>query len=320
MINHNLNTPYNDLRPELILNAIESLGFQSTGSLFALNSYENRVYQIGIENAEPLIAKFYRPNRWTNEAILEEHQFALELASHEIPVVAPISANQSTLHLYENYRFALFPRQSGRALDLDNIEHLEWMGRFLGRIHAVSVCRSFQHRSYLNTENMGYPSYHFLLQNFIPEYLKPKFSETLELLLPKIEAEFQKIPHLANIRLHGDFHPGNILWKETGPHIVDLDDCMMGPAIQDIWMMLSGDELKMKVQMERILSGYQEFHDFNFAEIQLIEPLRSLRMLHYAAWLAKRWDDPTFPIHFPFFNTEHYWQELLHNLNLDFQL
>lgn len=315
MLHQNSNTPYSHLTPELILAAIENLGFQCNGSLLSLNSYENRVYQIGIEDSAPLVAKFYRPQRWSNDAILEEHQFALELVDLEIPVVAPLSLNQNTLHLYQDYRFALFQRKGGRALDLSNLDHLGSIGRFLGRLHAVSACRTFQHRTKLDTESMGYKPYHFLLaSNFIPEYSKTKFCTIIELLLSTIDNKFQQLTSLNTIRLHGDFHPGNILWREEGIQIVDLDDCIMGPAVQDIWMMLSGNELTMKVQLERILDGYLEFHDFNFSEIQLIESLRSLRIIHYAAWLAKRWNDPAFPIHFPFFNTEYYWQELLQSL------
>lgn len=315
MSDQNIHTPYSHLTPELILAAVENVGFQCSGSLLSLNSYENRVYQVGIADSAPVIAKFYRPHRWNNEAILEEHQFALELLELEIPVVAPISSNQNTLHHYQEYRFALFPRKGGRALDLSDLDHLESIGRFLGRLHAVSACRAFQHRTRLDTKSMGYKPYHFLLQsNFIPEYLKTKFCGTIESLLSAIDNKFQQLTSLNNIRLHGDFHPGNILWKEEGIQIVDLDDCIMGPAIQDIWMMLSGDELTMKVQLERILEGYQEFHDFNFSEISLIESLRTLRMIHYAAWLAKRWDDPAFPMYFPFFNTANYWQELLQSL------
>lgn len=315
MSSKNIQTPYNNLVPDLILAAVESAGLKCTGTLFSLNSYENRVYQIGIEDSDPIIAKFYRPHRWTDGAILEEHQFAYELADLEIPVVAPLNLNQNTLHHYQDYRFALFPRLGGRALDLNNLDHLEWIGRFLGRLHAVGVCRTFQYRTRLNTENFGYSSYYFLLNShFVPEYLKLKFSNIVESLLATIENKFQQLNSLDYIRLHGDCHPGNVLWKESGPHIVDLDDCMMGPAIQDIWMMLSGDEVKMQVQLDRILNGYYDFHDFNPAEIGLIEPLRALRILHYAAWLAKRWNDPAFPIHFPFFNTDYYWQELLLNL------
>lgn len=308
-------TPYSDLTPELILAAIESAGVQCTGSLIALNSYENRVYQIGVEDSLPIIAKFYRPARWSNEALLEEHQFAQELLDLEIPVVAPLNLNQNTLHHYQDYRFALFPRQGGRALELGNLDQLEWMGRFIGRMHAVSNSRVFQHRLQLTPETLGYQSYRFLIDNhFIPEYLTTKFCQIVEELLALIEKSFQKVKAAPSIRLHGDCHPGNVLWNDNGPQIVDLDDCMMGPAIQDIWMMLSGNEAEMRAQLDHFLDGYYQFFDFNPIEIRLIEPLRALRMLHYAAWLAKRWDDPAFPIHFPLFNTQNYWENLLYSL------
>ena len=315
-LNQNKNTPYANLSPDLILDAIESIGFQCSGSLLGLNSYENRVYQVGIEDSLPLIAKFYRPHRWSNEAILEEHQFAKELIELEIPVVAPLITNDHSLHLYQEFRFALFPRKGGRALELDNLDQLEWMGRFIGRLHAVSACRPFEHRSRLDIQTRGYDSYHFLIENkFIPGYLEPKFCQTIETLLKMIEDKFQQAGAINYIRLHGDCHPGNVLWNDTGPHIVDLDDCLMGPAIQDIWMMLSGNEEQVSVQLNRILDGYYEFHDFNPREIHLIESLRTLRMLQYAAWLAKRWEDPAFPLSFPWFNTAFYWQDLLQNLD-----
>ncbi len=313
-------TPYCNLTPELILAAIESIGFHCTGSMLALNSFENRVYQIGIVEQPPIIAKFYRPHRWSNEAILEEHQFAKELTELEIPVVSPLSINQNTLHHYQEYRFALFPREGGRALELGNLAHLERMGRFIGRLHALSSCRKFQHRPRLDSETFGHNSYHYLIKtHFVPEYLKQNFSTTVELLLATIEQHFQKMGPISYIRLHGDCHPGNVLWNDCGPHIVDLDDCIMGPAIQDIWMMLSGDEQQMGIQLDQILSGYCEFRDFDPKEIRLIESLRSLRMLHYAAWLAKRWDDPAFPMHFSFFNTPNYWQDLLQNLQQQYR-
>lgn len=310
----NTNTPYSNLSPEVILEAIESTGFQCTGSLLALNSYENRVYQIGVEELGYIVAKFYRPHRWTNEAILEEHQFAKELVELEIPVIAPLIANHKTLHEYQEFRFAMFPRQGGRAFELNNFEQLAWMGRFIGRFHAVSACRIFQHRSRLEVANQGYDSYRFLIENdFIPGFLKLPFCQTVEELLEKIENNFQQVAPL-NIRLHGDCHPGNILWNDQGPQIVDLDDCLMGPAIQDIWMLLSGDEEQVRAQLDEILYGYREFYDFNPREICLIESLRALRILHYSAWLARRWEDPAFPLSFPFFNTSQYWQELLINL------
>lgn len=310
------NTPYTNLDPTLILDAIESIGFICTGSLMALNSYENRVYQVGIEEQAPLIAKFYRPLRWSDSAIIEEHQFAAELVAHDIPVIAPLTINNHTLHDYQGFRFALFPRKGGRSLELDNLEHLEWMGRLIGRIHAVGACQPFQHRLRLDVQSYGYGPYQFLLENnFIPAELKHNFCYTVDHLLKAIEDMFNEVESLNTIRLHGDCHAGNVLWSEQGPHIVDLDDCLMGPAVQDIWMLLSGNEHHVKVQLDRILSGYFEFHDFDMRELRLVEALRSLRMIHYAGWLAKRWEDPAFPLNFPWFNTPRYWQDQLQNLN-----
>ena len=318
----NNNTPYANLDPNLILDAIESVGVVCTGSLLALNSYENRVYQVGIEDSEPLIAKFYRPQRWSNETILEEHQFALELVEHEIPVVAPWAREtKETLHHYQDFRFALFPRRGGWALELDRLEQLAWMGRFIGRLHAVSACRPFKHRPKLDVQTHGYNAYHFLIKHdFIPSYLKENYCNTVETALKKIEQRFQEAGRIDYIRLHGDMHPGNVLWNNIGPHIVDLDDCVMGPAIQDIWMLLSGDDLEVSLQLEHILQGYREFHDFNSRELHLIEALRMLRMLQYSAWLASRWEDPAFPRSFPWFNTPHYWQEQLQNIHEQNQL
>lgn len=313
--------PYANLDPNLILNAIEQVGFPCSGSLFALNSYENRVYQVGIENSLPLIAKFYRPNRWTDSAILEEHQFAQELLTLDIPVVAPLATNMQTLHHFENFRFTLFPRRGGHALELDNLEQLEWMGRFLGRLHAVGACKPFLHRLRLDTQTYGYQPYHFLINNyFIPKEIESDYRETVEALLTQIHSCFNSIENMNYIRLHGDCHAGNILWNDTGPHIVDLDDCLMGPAVQDIWMLLSGDLMQKEIELEYILRGYFAFHDFNPNELRLIEPLRTLRMLHYSAWLAKRWEDPAFPISFPWFNTLQYWREQLRDLKIQQQV
>lgn len=313
----NSNTPYENLNPDSILNAVESVGLICDGTLQILNSYENRVYQIGIENGAPLVAKFYRPNRWTNESILEEHHFALELAEYEIPVVAPwASSSNETLHHYQEFRFALFPRWGGRALELDSLEQLEWMGRFIGRLHAVSACRTFQHRPKLTVKTYGFDAYRFLIDHdFIPDYLRDNFCKIAQALLEKIELRFQLLDPTHYIRLHGDIHAGNVLWNDTGPHIVDLDDCMMGPAIQDIWMLLSGDESQIQIELEYILRGYREFHDFNIQELQLTEALRTLRMLYYSAWIARRWEDPAFTENFVWFNTPRYWQEQLQNLS-----
>jgi Ser/Thr protein kinase RdoA (MazF antagonist) len=316
-LNIDKKTPYANLDPHLILDAVEEAGFACSGGLFALNSFENRVYQIGIEDSTPVIAKFYRPERWTDDAILEEHQFALELHELEIPVVAPlISTAGKTLHHHKGYGFALFPRQGGRALELDNLEHLEWMGRFIGRLHAVSACKPFQHRIELNVKTYGENAYRFLLENnFFPASLKAEFCEIIEALLEKVRLRFQSAGIVDSIRLHGDCHVGNVLWNDVGPRIVDLDDCLMGPAVQDIWMLVSGNTpAQVNIQLDAILEGYQDFHDFNFSELRLIEALRTLRMIHYCGWLAKRWDDPAFPLNFPWFNTFPYWQELLEDL------
>lgn len=310
-------TPYANLTPILILDAIESIGYRCSGSLLALNSYENRVYQIGIEDEAPLIAKFYRPQRWSDEAILEEHAFLAELAQAEIPIVAPLAReNGETLHHYDGYRFALFPRQSGRALELENVEQLEWIGRFLGRLHALGATQTFQHRMQLTTESYGYEPYRFLIENnFIPIELKQQYIDTVEPLLKKIEDCFLQAGDVKYIRIHGDCHAGNVLWNDTGPCIVDLDDCMMGPAVQDMWMLLSGNtQIESKWQLNHILDGYNEFFDFNWREIKLINALRALRMIMYAGWLAKRWEDPAFPLSFPWFNTMRYWQEQLQSL------
>lgn len=313
---HNIEkTPYANLDPHLILDAVESVGYICSGTFHPLNSYENRVYQIGIENALPVIAKFYRPQRWTDESILEEHQFAFELVQHEIPVVAPLTINGQSLHYFKNYRFALFRRWGGRALELDNLDQLEWMGRFIGRLHAVGASKPFSHRLQLSVQTYGYDSFHFLKNNhFIPDYLMINYCKTVETLLAKIDNIFQAHADIKQLRIHGDLHAGNVLWDGNGPHIVDLDDCMTGPAIQDIWMLLSGDKSQIEMQLKRILDGYCEFHDFDFRELQLIEALRSLRMLNHSAWLAKRWDDPAFPLNFPWFNTPRYWQEQVQHL------
>jgi Ser/Thr protein kinase RdoA (MazF antagonist) len=313
----NSNTPYSQLDPNLIIDALESIGYRCTGSLLALNSYENRVYQVGIEESTPLIVKFYRPYRWSNQAILEEHQFALELVRHDITVVAPLVLNlNQSLHEYQGFRFAVFPRQGGRTIELDNLAHLAWMGRFIGRLHAIGACTPFRHRLKLDVQTYGYQPYEYLTQHdFIPTELKQHYDQIIKAVLQRIEQHFQQIGNLNYLRLHGDCHVGNVLWSDMGPRIVDLDDCLMGPAVQDIWMLISGNtQEEVSVQLNAILQGYREFHDFNLAELQLIEALRSLRMIHYSAWLAKRWEDPTFPLNFPWFNTPRYWQEQLQSL------
>lgn len=308
--------PYDNLTPDVILDAIESIGFSVSGAQFPLNSYENRVYQIGLNEGEDIIAKFYRPQRWSDEIILEEHQFSKELADADIPVIAPIIIDNKSLFSYEGYRFAIFPKRGGRSPELDNEEHLEWLGRFMGRLHAVGRTARFQYRPSLTVKRLGYDSYEYLTtNNFIPDYLQHNYCLVVEEILEKVSNRFEAcLP--TNIRIHGDCHPGNILWTPDGPHFVDLDDTVMGPAIQDLWMLLSGDSTQMEKQFQTIMEGYSMFSNFDVAELSLIEPLRALRQLNYSAWLARRWNDPAFPLHFPWFNSPRYWEDHINDLRL----
>lgn len=314
-MNDNLSHPYEALTPDLILNALESLGFLSDGRLLGLNSYENRVYQVGIEGERPMVMKFYRPDRWSDEAILEEHAFSHELATAELPVVAPLlDANGFSLHEYEGFRFSVTPSCGGRWQDL-NEERLAWMGRFIARIHAIGSATPFKYRHSLTIEGYGIQSYRYILeQGFIPLELETSYQKLLEHLIVRIVDLFEGVGQLQEIRLHGDCHLGNVLWTDDGPHFVDFDDCCTGPAIQDLWMLLSGDREQMTSQLSILLDAYSEFHDFNPTELQLIEALRTLRMIHYSAWLARRWDDPAFPRNFPWFNTQKYWEEQILSL------
>ena len=303
--------PYQNLTPDLILDAVESCGYRCDGRQLALNSFENRVYQVWCEDGQALIAKFYRPQRWSDEAILEEHGFALELAAREIPVVAPLATpDGTTLHEHRGYRFALFPRRPGRAPELEQADSLVWLGRFLGRIHAVGAITPFRHRPRLDVESFGVEPARFVVgQKFVPPDLAPSYEAIVRDSLARIAGCYQRAGGVRDIRLHGDCHAGNILWTEQGPHFVDLDDCRSGPAVQDLWMLLSGNRAAMRAQLARVIGGYREFHDFNPAELALIEALRTLRMIHYAGWLARRWHDPAFPASFPWFNTQRYWQD-----------
>jgi Ser/Thr protein kinase RdoA (MazF antagonist) len=303
--------PYERLTPDLILTALEQQGFRCDGRLLALNSYENRVYQIGIEDETPVIAKFYRPQRWTRESILEEHAFALELAEHEIPVVAPlVDSKATTLHQHDGYLFAVYPRCGGRWPDLDTAQQRLQMGRFLGRMHAVGATRRFEHRTRLDIKTLGNEPREYLLeQNVLPDYLIESYATLTSDLLQQIHNLFDAAGPVAQIRLHGDCHPGNILWTDSGPHFVDLDDSRTGPAIQDLWMLLSGEQEEMRSQLEDLLEGYQTFYDFDRGSAILIEPLRTLRIMHYAAWIARRWHDPAFPQAFPWFDSPRYWEE-----------
>ena len=303
--------PYSALTPDRILDALESVGYRSDGRLLALNSYENRVYQIGIEDGPPIVAKFYRPGRWTDAAILEEHAFMRELAEREIPVVAPLAlAGGSTLHEFDGFRFAVYPKRGGRAPEFEDRATLEWMGRFIGRIHAVGAIEPFRARPTLDIVSFGdEPRDYLLSQGFIPPDLAEAWRSVVEHALAGARRCFERAGSIRDLRLHGDCHAGNVLWTDDGPHFVDFDDSRMGPAVQDLWMLLSGDHASMTRQMADILSGYESFFDFDPRELQLIEALRTLRLIHYSAWLARRWDDPAFPAAFPWFNTQRYWQD-----------
>ncbi|MAT65210.1 MAG: serine/threonine protein kinase, partial [Gammaproteobacteria bacterium] len=258
-----------------------------------------------------LVAKFYRPQRWSDAAIREEHAFCQELVDAEIPVVAPLADDTGeTLFTFAGFRYALYPRRGGRWPDLDNPDNLEWLGRYLARVHNVGQTRPFAHRPRLDAQSFGVESYRFILEGgFIPPHLDVAYRSLVEDLLQQIDAAYAAAGSIETLRLHGDFHPGNILWTEAGPHFVDLDDCRTGPAVQDIWMLLSGERSEMALALSELIEGYELFRDFNRRELALIEPLRTLRMIHYAAWLARRWDDPAFHQAFPWFNTDRYWEE-----------
>lgn len=302
---------YAALDPDAVLNAVESLGLRCDARLLALNSYENRVYQIGIEDGPPVVAKFYRPQRWSDEAIREEHRFTQALAKAELPVVTPLSDERGeTLHRYQRFRFSVYPRCGGYWPELDSEAKYHRIGRLLGRMHLLGSARSFEHRPTLTVDEFGTASGAYLLANgFIPADLETAYRSLLDDLLQRIHAGFERAGQPRLIRLHGDFHRGNILWSDDAIHIVDFDDCRMGPTVQDLWMLLEGDRDSMTLQLAWLLEGYETFRPFDARELHLIEPLRTLRMLHYSAWLARRWDDPAFPHHFPWFNNHRYWEE-----------
>ncbi|WP_137939434.1 serine/threonine protein kinase [Chitinivorax sp. B] len=311
--------PYAELTPDVMLDAVDATGHLCDGRLLALNSYENRVYQVGQEDGPPLIAKFYRPGRWSDAAILEEHAFSQALAEAEIPVVAPLDIHGQTLLTHGAFRFALFPRRAGRTPELDDEATLQWIGRFLGRIHAIGACTDFAHRPTLDIAHFGLvPSQYLLEHDFIPPELRLAYSTLAEQLIEKLNARWALAGGVKAIRLHGDCHPGNLLWTDAGPHFVDFDDARMGPAIQDLWMLLSGDRTSQQYQLGTLLDEYSTFHDMDEQELWLIEPLRTLRIMHYASWLAQRWSDPAFPSAFPWFNSQRYWEE--HILTLREQL
>ena len=299
-----------DLQPEDIVATLEDLGFDCDGRFLALNSYENRVYQIGIEDERPVVAKFYRPGRWSDDSIQEEHEFSIALADQEIPVVPPIEIDGATLKHAGPYRLAVYPCRGGRAPDLDNYELQTQLGRLIARIHLEGETSSFRHRPRVDIESYGVESMDYLLDNeFIPEDNCDAYESVAELVLDGVEACFERAGNTQEIRLHGDFHPGNVLVDQDRLHIVDLDDCRHGPAVQDLWMFMSGDRAEQTPQLEALLEGYQSFRRFDPRELHLIEALRSLRIMHYAAWLARRWEDPAFKVAFPWFDSPRYWDD-----------
>ncbi|MGB2421332.1 MAG: serine/threonine protein kinase [Porticoccaceae bacterium] len=302
--------PFEALSPDLLIDAVESQGYASDGRFIALNSYENRVYQVGIEGQTPMIAKFYRPARWSDEQIAEEHKFCFQLQEQELPVVCPLvnSEGESVNH-YRGFRFALYPRKGGRAPELDNLDNLFILGRLLGRFHGIGAMQPFEHRPALDIDTFGWRSYRLISEQFMPAELSPAYDSLALDLLKTIEQILANYGPLHRVRVHGDCHSGNILCRDDNPHFVDFDDARMAPAVQDLWMLLSGDRQEQRPQMIELIEGYSEFYDFDYRELQLIEVLRTLRIMHHSAWIARRWSDPAFPRAFAWFNTPRYWSE-----------
>ncbi|WP_229459498.1 serine/threonine protein kinase [Massilia cavernae] len=302
--------PFSGLGPAVVLDALDSVGLRGDGRLIALNSYENRVYQVGMEEGPPVVAKFYRPQRWSDAAILEEHAFVEELAANEIPVVPALVQNGRSLHEFGGFRFAVFPRKGGRAPELGDPATLEWIGRFIGRIHAVGALKQFNERPALTPDTFGRQPRDFLLSNgWIPRELEAAYTSVIDQALAGVARCYERAGEHAVLRLHGDCHAGNVLWTDAGPHFVDFDDSRTGPAVQDLWMLLSGERGEMVRQFGDVLAGYEDFCEFDPRQLYLVEALRTLRLVHYSAWLASRWDDPAFPAAFPWFNTQRYWQD-----------
>ena len=311
--------PYERLGPDAVIAAVESLGYLSDARLLALNSYENRVYQVGIEDQLPVIVKFYRPERWSDEQILEEHSFSHELVDADISVVAPLKndAGQS-LHRFEGFRFALFERRGGHPPELDNFDNLLVLGRTLGRIHTVGRASAFASRPTMSCQKMVGDSREFLLENFIPQGLVAAYETLTADLYSAVKDIYGSVKEADVQRVHGDCHIGNILWRDDTAHFVDLDDCCTAPAVQDLWMFLSGSHHEQQLQLGELLEGYADFADFDPRQLRWIEPLRTMRLINYSAWVARRWADPAFPRSFTWFNTERYWSQ--HILELREQL
>jgi Ser/Thr protein kinase RdoA (MazF antagonist) len=297
--------PYARLSPDAVLAAVESAGVHTDGRLLALNSFENRVYQVGVEDAVPLVAKFYRAGRWSDAAIEEEHAFAHELADAELPVIAPLPIDGSTLLHFEHFRFALYRRQGGRAPELESADILQWMGRLIARMHGVGARSRFAARGTLDRATLiAAPSRSVLASPLLPPAVRDRYARTIGELDALIAARFAAVGPVAQLRLHGDCHPGNVLWTDAGPHFVDLDDARMGPAVQDLWMLAPTPRA-----LDALIEGYEEFRDFDRRELALIEALRLMRQIHYAGWIAQRWDDPAFPQAFPFAAEPRWWEQ-----------
>tara|TARA_B100001093_G_scaffold63969_1_gene53874 strand:- start:1666 stop:2640 length:975 start_codon:yes stop_codon:yes gene_type:complete len=301
--------PFEGLTPDCVVDCVEAIGLRSDLRLLALNSYENRVYQVGIEESDPIIVKFYRPERWTRTQILEEHTFAQELVDNGLSVVAPMEINGATLKEAQGFLIAAFPRRGGHAPELDNFDHLLGLGRTLGRMHGVGRCSDFAERIDYTLQRWLIEPLDYLSTEWVPRELRPAWDSLGRDLVDRATRLMADYAPQEGIRLHGDCHVGNILWRDDTPHFVDLDDCVTGPAIQDLWMFLSGDRAQKELQLTELIAGYEEFNDFDPREIKWIEALRTARMVYYSAWLARRWGDPAFPAAFPWFGQERYWAD-----------
>ncbi len=318
---------FDGLTPDVVLDALASVGLYGDGRLMALSSYENRVYQVRLEDGERVVAKFYRPGRWSEAQILEEHSFSDELMAAEIPVIGPLVLQGRTLHPFAGFAFSVSPNRGGRPPELDDADTLEWIGRFLARIHSLGAAQPFQHRPALDLQSFGVEPRQWLLEHdMVPLDVQSAWGRVSQDAIDAVAARAYFMRPAAgfttengairSIRLHGDCHPGNILWTPIespasagpGPHFVDMDDARSGPAVQDLWMLLSGDRQQRSRQLGTLVDGYEQFRAFDRRELDLIEPLRTLRLIHYSAWLARRWHDPIFPINFPWFGSSDYWQ------------
>jgi len=301
--------PFENLTPDSVVSCVESIGLRSDLRLLALNSYENRVYQVGLDESDPIIVKFYRPGRWSRAQIQEEHAFTHELVAAELSVVAPMAIGSDTLHEANGFLIAAFPRRGGHAPELDNFDHLLGLGRTLGRLHGVGHASQFSHRIDYTLERWLREPLDYLAQHWIPQELRPAWDSLGKDLIDRATRLMSDYDPREGIRLHGDCHVGNILWRDDTPHFVDLDDCVTGPAIQDLWMFLSGERHQREQQLSELIAGYEEFNDFDSRQIKWIEALRTARMVYYSAWLARRWDDPAFPAAFPWFGQARYWSD-----------